>query len=401
VTDSTGGSTPGAGWFPDPAGSHNLRWWDGAGWTENFIDPDTGAPPVLEAAPPEPAAVEPESVAPAPVEPAPVEPEAEPVTPAADPEQPLTRRQLREQLRAEESAPPPIPMAVASAAAEPVAAAPFAPAAPGFESDRPWVSAPPPQLADAYPIEAEPTYVPMGRHQPRETAAQEVLIGSASTPAVWIFAALPVLHAVLIWLVYNGSSAPTSMWVRLVVLLGPIIVYLILARIDRQALLSNGHPRVAPTALAIVPPLFLGIRVARVGIAGLAPLVTWLVLQGVVAVFLVALAPSTFAALTASNSSDSSAQPTATASVTPHVLSADERAQQLTQAGMAATLTSDFASQGITFTSVACPPIPAAGDGVEVTCVGTMDSTTLNIVVSIDSADPTAAFDIVSSLPGK
>lgn len=36
---------PAAGWYADPAGSNQLRYWDGSSWTEHTAPPPTPAPP--------------------------------------------------------------------------------------------------------------------------------------------------------------------------------------------------------------------------------------------------------------------------------------------------------------------------------------------------------------------
>jgi hypothetical protein len=47
-------TTPAAGWYPDPAGSGNARWWDGASWTEH-LQPVAAPAPSAWGAPPAPA----------------------------------------------------------------------------------------------------------------------------------------------------------------------------------------------------------------------------------------------------------------------------------------------------------------------------------------------------------
>ena len=43
MTNTSGPTTP-AGWYPDPAGSGNLRWWDGTAWTAHLAPQPTPAP---------------------------------------------------------------------------------------------------------------------------------------------------------------------------------------------------------------------------------------------------------------------------------------------------------------------------------------------------------------------
>src|SRR6266545_8277776 len=50
---TAGYATP-SGWFPDPTGRHEARFWDGAAWTDHIadggvtgVDPPTPAPPTL------------------------------------------------------------------------------------------------------------------------------------------------------------------------------------------------------------------------------------------------------------------------------------------------------------------------------------------------------------------
>lgn len=43
-------SEPAEGWYADPTGAAQLRWWDGHAWTE-YVEPYEAAPPQAGAAP--------------------------------------------------------------------------------------------------------------------------------------------------------------------------------------------------------------------------------------------------------------------------------------------------------------------------------------------------------------
>ena len=44
-------SQPAPGWYPDPAGSQRLRWWNGGEWTEQFHDMAQQGAPVAQQMP--------------------------------------------------------------------------------------------------------------------------------------------------------------------------------------------------------------------------------------------------------------------------------------------------------------------------------------------------------------
>jgi len=157
----------------------------------------------------------------------------------------------------------------------------------------------PPSGAGGFPLalhDGAPGSSASDRARTAAVAAQRPGSG-LSTWAVWLFAALPVLHGALAWVVF-GLLEPSDVGIlRWVVLVGPILLYLVLAGLDRAVLVRNGQLDVAPIAYAIVPPLYLAIRVVRMGVAALAPLLVWVVLQAAVIAALAFALPQVWSAL--------------------------------------------------------------------------------------------------------
>ncbi len=245
----------------------------------------------------------------------------------------------------------------------------------------------------------DPFYEPMVN--PRTTvpqAAQEVAPGAVSTVAIWLYAVLPILHVALAWFVVEKLKLTDLGALRWAIIAGPIVIYLILAAVDRRRLLARGHVYLASALLAILPPLYLGIRAARMGARAVAPAIVWVLLQAAGIAVLVSLFPGVITQLTAADISTApTIQPLPTADT--HVLTPAERATLLTPAGMAAGLKSEFASKGVALTSVTCPALANTTDGTQVICLGVLPISKLDILVSVDNVNTLAAFDIISSVP--
>lgn len=52
MSDPSTQSSGGAGWHPDPSGRHQLRYWDGAAWTDSVSDNGVQSSEPMSAAPP-------------------------------------------------------------------------------------------------------------------------------------------------------------------------------------------------------------------------------------------------------------------------------------------------------------------------------------------------------------
>jgi len=71
-----------AGWYDDPVGAQDLRWWDGSRWTGHVRDDPTGTPPQVAARPPQ-ASPPPPQASPPPPQVAALPPQASPPPAAA------------------------------------------------------------------------------------------------------------------------------------------------------------------------------------------------------------------------------------------------------------------------------------------------------------------------------
>lgn len=296
-----------------------------------------------------------------------------------------------------------------SPAASAQAEAPFAP---NSATPTSWLSAPAPQQSDASSLlgaatdtgvaDASAATLTRGRQRSSDERLNDRRPESgddsldSSTWAIWIFAALPLVQFALIYLVYVATKQTNDTY-RFVVLLGPIVIYLALAAVDRSLLVRAGHRSVPSPLLAIIPPLYLAFRATRVGPKSLPQLITWFVLQIAVVVVLVAVFPAQFSQLTTGTTAASTSavvKPAPSTSIT-----AAQRAKELTPTGMQEALKKQFLSQGITLSSVTCPALANTTDATQVTCKGVMTGGSLDIVVAVDSTLKSSAFDIVSSTP--
>jgi hypothetical protein len=303
VNDDNGFGVP-AGWYPDPLGLPQMRWWDNHGWTEHTTE--ARAPIVIQ--------------------------EAKLAWADDDQEELPTRRERRERERidsvdhddidpedpAAESLlqlePPswdeipadePAPEVILtphfeSAPAESPAPAATATATAGFEG---FVQQATPTATTTIPTVAETI------EQPATAKTASTPAGSApntNTAGAWVIAMMPLAQLVATLLVVSAAGAGgTNVNVIIAILVIPYFLSFPFAVADRNALLRNGYENPVSWAWAILTgPVYLIARAIRILMRagnGFGPILVWcalvlLQLGSLVAVpgLVIAALPQTF-----------------------------------------------------------------------------------------------------------
>ena len=359
-----------AGWYTDPMGSPQLRWWDGNAWTAELR--------------------------------------------IAAPVAPLSRRQLRELVgplttgaveiaTSDETGPALMSAQLVAPVPATVAATPFTvePAVPTRVAGGLGFTLPPDPFAIASAalpgeLQATPEVFMPRSAAPSVLAVSPIRVVSSrsTTVAICVFTLLPFIHLAIVWFVLIWLDLGSDQMVRYSVLVAPLFLYFILAVTDSRLLRSRGLAPTANAVLALIPPLYLLVRAIRVGAAGVVPLLLWLLLQTAACSFLLLQFPAIVSMVPHAPASGS-----APIAVVSGPITDAQRAAELTPTGMAAELTRQTRAKNLTFSTISCPPIPVTLDGTAVTCVGILASVKMNLNVLIDSRLPNSAFVLVSEAP--
>ena len=100
---------------------------------------------------------------------------------------------------------------------------------------------------------------------------------SASTFGIWGLALAPLLTTALAWVAIVQLGLDSSGSLRYVLIGAPLAIHTLLAGLDKRSLEKLGHERTVNPLFAVIPPLYLLIRLVRVGSKTVGPLLLWVV----------------------------------------------------------------------------------------------------------------------------
>ncbi|HEY4269838.1 MAG TPA: DUF2510 domain-containing protein [Galbitalea sp.] len=173
-----------------------------------------------------------------------------------------------------------------------------------------------------------------------------------------------------------------------IAIIGTFAILCGLAHVDGQRLEARGFRRTS-ALWALILPVYLILRVARVGPRALGPMLTYF------AIILMAIAAAVAIPLVVYGTEHAANQTPAsvTAPTTPVALTSAERAAELTPTGMQNRVMSDFSKTGVDLTQVRCQPLPDSNDGSQTRCDIWISSGKFGTVVEqVAASDPYAPF---------
>ena len=346
MSDPYGSPTIPAAWYPDPADAHQLRYWNGAGWTNQTAQRPAAAPPAV------------------------------PPPPVAPPR------------------PQPTPAPALAPAVESQPAAPFQPAAPY----QPAVAYQPavPSLGGLFDEPAAPPYVPLAFTDNSEPIGAADAGWSPNTISGWLYAFVPVLLAALALMplpvnLLNASDLPAR--VGLVLLF--IALAIALAAIDGMQLRHRDFVRVPPPVLGVIPPVYSIARAAAVGRRGFSVAAVSLAVQTAVTLgLLVHFLPVGIEA----NEVETPSDVASSVGFVPPFTEA-QKAALLTPEGMAAKIMFDAAGSALRYKTVTCDPIPSTELGVQVMCTAQGTIADYDIYVQLIPTSDGVPFTVTSVAP--
>lgn len=269
------------------------------------------------------------------------------------------------------------------------------------------VSRPQAVVAASGPVYAESAQAPLidEPYEPMVTPTRTIAFAADSsspkeqnrfTVSAWLLALTPVLHVIFVYSLLIVFDIESGAALRIPIYVVPVVLAVVFAFRDRAALRDEGFTGLPHPLLAIIPPLYLGLRATRLGSRAIIPVVVWVVVQAAAVVFFVSpLMTSWFTESDDSLLSPVAAQPGMTAPYT-----AAQYAYLLTPVGMAQKIASDFAVQGSPVSKVSCEPLPSTELTATTTCSVTQTGIDLTLSVQVVSDELTQdPFAIITTIP--
>jgi hypothetical protein len=240
-------------------------------------------------------------------------------------------------------------------------------------------------------------YVPMAetsRPFAAEWAYPSATPTRSGTAALWLIAFLPIVHFLAIWLVIDVLHIETGYAVRYAIFGAPSFLYFYLAHADRAALLQRGYDRIPHALWAVLPPLYLIIRAAKVGTSSLVAMFVWLILETAAIAFLFSQAVISFGDFVPSTTVGASSSVSSKNMVAP--FTAADRAFLLTPAGMAQKIAFDSAQAGQTIDAIACEQLSSVEASAQTECTASIDGVAVHELIQVQDAASDVPFAVVS-----